>query len=197
MIEPDNVSRRQQILDAAFRTFISYGFKRTTMADIAQAAHVSRPVLYLEFKNKIDIFRAKFLDMLDETIGVVEVALDGPEPIADRLALGLVSGTVGALKPIVDTPHGAELFDLKQEIASDLGALWFDRLETCLSRAIAEAVRRGELDLAGAETDSAGLARLLVSAVEGVKARMTDCDAASADIARLVILIVKPLATGR
>ena len=38
------------------KVFLAYGFARTTMDDIARAADMSRPALYLLFKNKTDIY---------------------------------------------------------------------------------------------------------------------------------------------
>ena len=45
------------ILEAAFGVFASYGYRRTRMADIVQAAGLSRSAFYLHFRNKSDIFR--------------------------------------------------------------------------------------------------------------------------------------------
>ncbi len=40
------------------KVFLAYGYQRVTMDDIARAAEVSRPALYLLFRNKADIYRA-------------------------------------------------------------------------------------------------------------------------------------------
>lgn len=47
-----------RILEAAADVFMRYGFRRTTMGDLAQAAGVSRPALYLRYCNKEQIFTA-------------------------------------------------------------------------------------------------------------------------------------------
>src|SRR5690606_7833946 len=43
---------------AAQKLFFRHGFKRVTMNDIADAAAMSRPALYLVFPNKEEIFKA-------------------------------------------------------------------------------------------------------------------------------------------
>jgi AcrR family transcriptional regulator len=48
--------RRTQIIDAGWECFIQYGFAKTSMDDIAKKAGVSRPLIYLQFKNKDEIF---------------------------------------------------------------------------------------------------------------------------------------------
>ena len=50
--------KRHRVLDGAMRVFLSYGYQRVTMDDIAKTAEMSRPALYLLFKNKADIYRA-------------------------------------------------------------------------------------------------------------------------------------------
>ena len=54
--DPD--PKRARILDGAMKVFLAYGYSRVTMDDIARAAEISRPALYLLFKNKADIYRA-------------------------------------------------------------------------------------------------------------------------------------------
>lgn len=46
------------VLDAALGVFIRYGFKRSTMGDIAKAAGLSRQSLYARFANKDEVYAA-------------------------------------------------------------------------------------------------------------------------------------------
>ena len=47
-------SKTAAILKSAFQAFATYGFKKTSMDDIAKGAGMSRPAVYLHFKNKSD-----------------------------------------------------------------------------------------------------------------------------------------------
>ncbi|MQA13036.1 MAG: TetR family transcriptional regulator [Pseudonocardiaceae bacterium] len=49
---------RQEILDAAARVFRRLGYARTTIADLAGEAAVSRPTIYAYFGSKHEVFRA-------------------------------------------------------------------------------------------------------------------------------------------
>lgn len=49
---------KEKIVNAALMTFSKYGYDRTRMDDIAQAAKVSKGGLYLYFKNKEELFYA-------------------------------------------------------------------------------------------------------------------------------------------
>lgn len=48
----------EPLLDAALDAFLRYGFRRTTMGDIAKAAGLSRQSLYARFANKDQIYAA-------------------------------------------------------------------------------------------------------------------------------------------
>ena len=50
-------AKRDAVYDAASAVFAQYGFRRTTMNDIAKSAGISRPALYLMFENKEDLFQ--------------------------------------------------------------------------------------------------------------------------------------------
>lgn len=194
MVETELPDRRRAILEAAFKTFVSYGFKRTTMADIADGAGISRPALYLLFKNKGDIFRAGFEMFIEELLATMEAVLSGDTHLPERVADSVIAGMVTPFKGIVDTPHGAELFDAKQDLAADLGNDWFARMQGLIADAMNRAIARGEMTLpAGA--DSAIVARLLVNGLEGIKNRTHLAKGSEQEMRLLVNLMLGPMMT--
>jgi AcrR family transcriptional regulator len=50
--------RREQLLAAATRAFAGAGFAATSLDDIAEAAGISRVLLYRHFESKADLYRA-------------------------------------------------------------------------------------------------------------------------------------------
>jgi AcrR family transcriptional regulator len=50
-------TKHSALLDAAVSTFARYGFRKTSMDEVARAAGVSRQGLYLIFSNKEELFR--------------------------------------------------------------------------------------------------------------------------------------------
>jgi AcrR family transcriptional regulator len=73
--------RRRQLLAVALRSFAGRGFHATSMDDIAEAAGVTKPVLYQHFASK----RGLYLELLDdvggrmmEAIAKAVAAADGP-----------------------------------------------------------------------------------------------------------------------
>lgn len=57
--------RRRQLVDVAIETFARRGFDATSMDDVADAAGVTKPVLYQHFRSK----KAMYLELLDDVGG--------------------------------------------------------------------------------------------------------------------------------
>ncbi len=60
--------RRERIVASATDIFLRYGHARTTMGDLAEAAGLSRPALYLVFARKEDIFAAVIERLITEEL---------------------------------------------------------------------------------------------------------------------------------
>ena len=54
-------ARRRQLFDVALRLFAKHGYAATTMDDIAEAAGVTKPLVYQHFESK----RALYLELMD------------------------------------------------------------------------------------------------------------------------------------
>lgn len=61
-------ARKARIVEAAVDVFRRYGFERTKMTDIAKAAGLTRPTLYLTFPAKEDIFSASVETLFKELL---------------------------------------------------------------------------------------------------------------------------------
>src|SRR2546430_7058607 len=71
---PDS-ARRERILAVALEVFGRYGFRKTSMEEIARAADISRQGLYLHFANKDALFRAAVRQELDTALDEVSRCL--------------------------------------------------------------------------------------------------------------------------
>ncbi|AEF95095.1 transcriptional regulator, TetR family [Desulfotomaculum nigrificans CO-1-SRB] len=70
------VNRRQQIIDAATRCFALFGYKATTMDQVAKLAEVGKGTIYTFFKNKEELFDQIMQDLILEMKEVAEQAVD-------------------------------------------------------------------------------------------------------------------------
>ncbi|CAN7625903.1 TetR/AcrR family transcriptional regulator [Bosea sp. LjRoot90] len=137
----DGKGRIEQIAEAALRLFARYGYKRTSMDDIAREAGVARATLYLHFKGKDDVFRAMLAGLGGQVETRCREALATPGPFSERLAALMAAhhGTafsafsagehLGELKAVMVSIAGAELvafeaifIDLARQLFEDAAA---------------------------------------------------------------------------
>ena len=80
------ITRVDQIAEAALRRFARYGFKRSSMDDIAREAGLAKATLYLHFKGKDDVFRA-MLALIGRSVEArCAAVMARPAPFAAKLA---------------------------------------------------------------------------------------------------------------
>jgi len=187
--EPADVpadDKREAILEAAFVQFMRYGFRRTSMEDIARETGVSRASLYTRFSNKEEIFRCLSEGLHEEALAAVEAALAGAGPLAERVRAALEAKMGRFLAIVHGSPHGAELTDENGRLCGELAAESEARLRGLLADALRAGVRRGEIELSAAGLNANTAAELLVLAAAGLKAGAPDTASFAARLARLV-----------
>ncbi len=69
--------RRAQILEAANRLFAEHAFEELSMREIAQAAGVSKPLLYHYFPSKIELFKAAVAEHAAELQALIAPSGEG------------------------------------------------------------------------------------------------------------------------
>jgi AcrR family transcriptional regulator len=128
--------RRVQLLDAASEVFSSKGYHAAAMDDIADAAGVSKPVLYQHFPSKLDLYLALLDQSCDRLVDVVGEALASTDDNADR-----VIATVAAFYEFVSSTGGEFRFVFESDLTGD-GAVQrrLSRVNDEISDAIAEVI---------------------------------------------------------
>jgi AcrR family transcriptional regulator len=83
---PTETHRRVAVMESALTTFARYGYRKTSMDEVAKAAQISRPGLYFLFSSKEELFRAAVSHALQSDVADVEKILArNDRPIRDRL----------------------------------------------------------------------------------------------------------------
>lgn len=82
---PADHKRRQQILQAADEHFRLYGYRKTTLADIAKSIHLSTPYIYKFFDSKQAIGEAMCWHCLSAALSAVEESLAATKSPVDKL----------------------------------------------------------------------------------------------------------------
>ena len=161
--------KSQQILDAALAVFCHYGYRKTSMLDIAQAAGMSRAALYLHFRNKEDVFRAGSERAHATVMAHVAAALADPGPVFARIETALLAFQQGLMADISASAHGQELFDANMTLAADITLTARATLRASLARALEQAEAAGDIALRRVDASAAQVAALLVAAMDGIK----------------------------
>ena len=136
-----NAAKRVAILDAAAPLFLRYGFKKTSMDDVARAAGLSRQGLYLHFPTKELLFKEGLSRLIEGTRAAGRAALARDDLAIEERLLGLFEAVHGHA---IGEP-GAENMTELLEAAKSLMAGAIDELEDGLVADLARALRATKL----------------------------------------------------
>ena len=182
------LNRQDAILDAAFQAFAAYGFKRTSMDDIARLAAMSRTALYLHFRSKEDIFRSLAARYFDQTLKDMEAALTLPGQTTEQALYGCFVAKDGKFMEVVlTTPHGAELMDAGFAVTYDLAMTGEGQMADLIARWLD--TRPIPPDLAPARA----VADTIMAALKGLKSTSRTLDDLRTGEARLAALVARAL----
>ena len=70
------VNRKQQIIDAATKSFSLFGYKATSMDQVARLANVGKGTIYTFFKNKEELFSEIITSLIKEMKEAAEEVMD-------------------------------------------------------------------------------------------------------------------------
>lgn len=165
----DTSGRIDQIADAALRLFARYGYKRTSMDDIAKEAGLAKATLYLHFKGKDDVFRA-MLALLGRRVDArCREVLTSKAAFPERLTALLRAHFATAFESLGTGEH---LVELKAVIASIAGQelLVFEDIFVRHARTLIEGAQaKGEISLKRTGLNSTMLINTLMQAAAGAK----------------------------
>jgi AcrR family transcriptional regulator len=159
--------RRVQVLEAALKLFGQYGFRKTSMDEVAHAAGISRPGLYFHYPDKAALYCAALEYHLDRVLTAATADLhDMAGPFPERLAAALDTW----LGRYVGSALGRGIEELLESGGTRLAVLFGhyhqtfeDQLTAALDAAVPQAVFTS-LDVSSRET-----ARALINAARGLK----------------------------
>jgi TetR/AcrR family acrAB operon transcriptional repressor len=162
---------REQVLDAAERVFRARGVGHASLAEVADAAGVTRGAIYHHFASKAELFEA----MLARAEMPIDVAFEGTTrlPVADPLAT-VRETAIKALRHLASCERVQNIFEvafLRCEYTDELAPVeqrhLHERAE-CLGfslNLLEQAVARGQLP---ADTDTQLAANALYAYIGGV-----------------------------
>lgn len=159
------IEKKLKVLAAGHALFLRHGFARVTMSDIASAAGMSRPALYLVFPSKEEIFLAVLVKEAEQILKALHEKLPTLATAEEKLRYAFDLWIVQPYILMTQSPDARDLVDCTLEFVTEtmdrLCAAFEAELVTIISPL---AATRSDTDLSPAQ-----LAHLLVSAAAGFK----------------------------
>ena len=126
--------RRAQLLAAAQEVFVANGYHGAAMDEIAETAHVSKPVLYQHFPSKRELYLALLDSHLGTLTDLMMGALDSTTDNKER-----VQAVMRAYYRFIDSDDQAHRLVFESDLVNDPDVS--ARLET-FNKAFADAIAR-------------------------------------------------------
>jgi len=178
-----------KIIAAARHVFTRYGFKRTTMGEIAAAAGMSRAALYLVYPSKEDVLTAVvtrvFAAMLDE----IRHGLGRFATAEEQLTFALDVWCVTGFELVQAAPDAKDLYESSYQFAAEVTARATADFVALVADVLDPLVRQQ----AKVALSSVQIAQVLASAVLGFKGSVTTTEQLRTLIARLITIILVSL----
>lgn len=181
------------ILDAALDLFRQYGYRRTSMEDIAQAANVAKGTLYIYFKSKDELFEAlarRLAAQIETNVEAVATRkLDFEESV-----LALLEAKLGFIfNWVSSSPHAAELTGPTARLPDDVFGPLDARFRASLAGALLEGEKIGKVDLKAAGLTINEAVDTLVAAAHGAEVGASDQAAFDSRLQRIARLTLRGL----
>ena len=151
--------RRRQLLDVALERFAAKGFHATSMEEIADAAGVTKPVLYQHFRSK----RLLYLELLDDVGGQLMDVIGKATAAADGPRLQVEAGMAAYVRFMTDRPQAFPLLFGSGARRDPEFADAVRRVEQSIAEAVAELIE-ADVDATHRRVLAAGI----VGMAEGV-----------------------------
>ena len=152
--------RREGVITAAVAVFLRYGYARTTMADLATAAGLSRPTLYQLFPDKDEIFTAVIRRLNRQMLDRFRSALPKLQTTDKRVQYCCEEWGAHGVEIMEKHADAKDLFDLAFPVVREMNELFVDFVAELLP----EPAARSALNATPRE-----IARNLVYSFRGLK----------------------------
>lgn len=154
--DPRQARKRERILAAAVERFTAYGYRKTSVEDVANAAGVAKGTVYLYYRSKPELLLHAVAWEKRTYLSRLEPLWQRDMPAADRLRELIALGLVMKQKmPLVTRLTGGdhELALAMQEVdvavLQDIGELQMQVVVALLDAATGEELPRAELEARG------------------------------------------------
>ena len=182
----------EDVIAAAMQVFARYGYKRVTMADLAEAAHMSRPSLYLIFPSKEQVFTAVVARVFASMLAEIRQGISRFTTAEEKLRFACEIWCVRPFEMILASPDARDLLESSYEFAAETTIEAARDFMSILAEILDPLVRRqNKIHLSSIQ-----IAHLLASALPGFKGSAESVAQLRALIAGLITVVLASLDEG-
>ncbi|MCM3748392.1 TetR/AcrR family transcriptional regulator [Paenibacillus pasadenensis] len=160
-----SIDRRAEVVQAAAKSFAMFGYKATTMDQVARIARVAKGTIYTFFDNKEQLFEEIMKDFVQEILQLAENAIDPDKPFAENLHRALID--------VLNYRKEHELFSRltmeMKEIGTAAAGFGISMMEEALlgfvANAVQDAIAKGEIKPCDPKLTAYVLVKLFITLV--------------------------------
>jgi AcrR family transcriptional regulator len=170
--------KTEHVIAAARKVFLRYGYRRVTMGDLAEAAQMSRPALYLVFPSKEQIFTEVVSRSIAENFDELRQGIPRFKTVEEKLAFAFEVWSVRGFELMQTSPDAADLLESSYEFAAEVTARAAADFEGLLAEVLEPLLRKQT----ALKLSPLHIARILRTSVHGFKREATN----SADLRQMI-----------
>ena len=182
---------RENILKIAREIFSKYGYKKTTLDDIANAVRKGKSSLYYYFKSKEDLFQAVIMKEVDILAYELEIVINRNTDPVDKLRDYILT-KMATFRNLANFYHAIEN-DLTAVGFIDEVKLKYEQDEIrIIKRILIEGVRKNEFEIYDFNLAAIGI----TTAIKGLEMPLAAGNYSNANLERSVDIILKIMCYG-
>src|SRR5262245_40586884 len=184
---------RDRILDAVERLLARWGYRKTTVGDLAREAGLGKRTIYLHFPSKGEVALSSIDRIVERLTGRLRAVAAGPGPPAERLRRMLLLRVLFRFDSVRDYRHSLdELFASLRPAYLARRQRYFAAEAEAFAPVLAEGHRAGEFDCPDARAAAQALllatnALLPYGLTAGELGRREDVEENAGRVARLLL----------
>ncbi|QJC53446.1 TetR/AcrR family transcriptional regulator [Paenibacillus albicereus] len=160
-----SIDRRAEIVQAAARSFALFGYKATTMDQVAKIARVGKGTIYTFFDNKEQLFEEIMNAFVEEIVQLAEKAVDPAKPFAENLHRALLDVLNYRREHELFTRLSLEMKEIGTAAAGFGIRMMEEALLEFVARHVEDAVAKGELKPCDPQLTAYVLVKLFITLV--------------------------------
>ena len=132
--------RKQELLDIAYRMFISRGYENTSVDDIIAEAGIAKGTYYYYFESKEQTLEEVIGMMIEKEIEAAGSILDSPLPVPQKIV-----AIIASIRPAPEeqTIEGALMQPENAVMHQKIKRRLIEKVEPLLTKAVEEGVEQG------------------------------------------------------